>query len=64
MFDQFTPIIQELTQQPIAFLGGFCSGVLRLNLADDPIKTWLDEQIEHSAADHSSSSGPQSIEID
>ena len=42
--DELTPIIQKLTQQPAAFLGGFFSGVFRLNLADDPVKSWLDEQ--------------------
>ncbi|MDJ1172186.1 hypothetical protein PMG71_22410 [Roseofilum sp. BLCC_M154] len=64
MFDQFAPIFQELTQQPVAFFGGFCSGVLRLNLSEDPIKTWLDQQISTPETDTPSSSGPQSIEID
>jgi hypothetical protein len=41
---ELQPALVELTQQPIAFLGGFVSGVLRLNLADDPLKSWLEKQ--------------------
>jgi len=37
--DELTPIVKELFQQPVAFLGGFCSGVFRLNLSDDPVKS-------------------------
>jgi hypothetical protein len=43
-FDELTPLLQELTAQPIAFLGGLTSGLLRLNLNQDPVKSWLDEQ--------------------
>jgi hypothetical protein len=43
-FNELTPIVKELMEQPAAFLGGFLSGVFRLNLADDPVKSWLDEQ--------------------
>ncbi|MDB9516602.1 hypothetical protein PN466_06520 [Roseofilum reptotaenium CS-1145] len=64
MFDQFTPIFQELTQQPAAFFGGFCSGLLQLNLSEDPIKTWLDQQISTPETETNTTSGPQSIEID
>lgn len=69
--DELTPILKELTQQPVAFLGGFFSGVFRLNLSDDPVKSWLDEQIgspRYTAAttdsDNGKTSGPQSISID
>ena len=68
---ELSPLLQELTRQPLAFLGGFVSGALRLNLADDPVKSWLDQQAgvstSASTADPSSngkSSGPQSISID
>jgi hypothetical protein len=70
-FDELTPILKELTQQPVAFCGGFFSGVFRLNLADEPVKTWLDEQTGstgyHSAtgsSENGSSRGPQSISIE
>ena len=39
--DELTPFLQELARQPVAFLGGFVSGALRLNLDDDTVKSWL-----------------------
>lgn len=69
--DELTPIFKELTKEPIAFFGGFFSSVLRLNLSDDPVKTWLEQETGNSptssASDrdnNGSSSGPQSINID
>ncbi|MFB8790529.1 MAG: hypothetical protein U7123_17165 [Potamolinea sp.] len=69
--DELTPVFKELTQQPVAFLGGFFSGVLRLNLSDDPVKSWLDEQTgstgytaSTTGSDNGKSTGPQSISID
>lgn len=69
--DELTPIFKELTRQPMAFLGGLVSGVFRLNLADDPVKSWLDQQAGTSTPstfNHSTSNGrnngPQSISID
>jgi hypothetical protein len=63
-------LVQELTQQPVAFVGGLVSGLLRLNLADDPVRSWLDRQMgtaNSAPTNHSGngkSSGPQSISID
>jgi hypothetical protein len=66
--DELKPAIEELTKQPIAFLGGFASGVLRLKLSEDPLKSWLEQQgvTTFSATDMSSGngSGPQSISIE
>jgi hypothetical protein len=68
--DELIPVVKELIQQPIAFTGGFLSGLLRLNLNDDPIKSWIDDRVGStytpSAAEDSNgkSSGPQSISID
>lgn len=68
--DELMPILRELSQQPLAFLGGFASGVLKLNLADDPVKSWLDQQIAKTASAsgdgqvHNGKNGPQSISID
>jgi hypothetical protein len=69
--DELSPILKELTQQPVVFLGGFFSGVFRLNLADDPVKSWLDQQTgstSHTSAtsgsENGKSSGPQSISIE
>lgn len=68
--DELTPVVRELTSHPVGFLGGFFSGLFRLNLADDPVKSWLDQQaggVGYVPADSSSNgngSGPQSISID
>ena len=69
-FDELSPIFKEVTQQPVAFFGGLVSGLLRLSLADDPVKGWLDQ---HTTTSYPSSVGgirngngsaPQSISID
>ncbi|MGA0199546.1 MAG: hypothetical protein ACO3NK_10585 [Prochlorotrichaceae cyanobacterium] len=69
--EEFSPILQELTRNPVAFLGGFAAGLLRLNLSEDPVKTWLNQQGVAPEASPSSdpktggsSNGPQSITID
>ena len=64
--DELQPVVKELIQQPIAFLGGFASGLLRLQLSDDPLKKWLEQQGLVSYNDNSSDNGngPQSISID
>jgi hypothetical protein len=68
--DELTPIFKEFTQQPVAFLGGFFSGVFRLNLSDDPVKSWLDQQsgtvssAATTSTENGKASGPQSISID
>lgn len=67
--DELSPIIKELKQDPTAFLGGFFSGVLKLNLTDDPVKSWLDKQANTTSSndynDHNGNgSGPQSITIE
>ncbi len=68
--DELKPIIEGLTQQPVAFLGGFFSGVLKLNLYDDPIKSWLAKEGAEvpeapSTSDSSNgNNGPQSITIE
>lgn len=66
--DELTPFMRELAHQPVAFCGGFFSGLFRLDLAEDPVKTWLNKQgavptaANSAAADNSA--GPQSIDID
>ncbi len=69
--DELTPIFKELTQHPVSFLGGFVSGILRLSLADEPVKTWLDQQFGSSSytaarndVHNGKTSGPQTISID
>lgn len=66
--DELTPLFQELVNKPVAFMGGFASGLLRLDLADDPVKSWLNQKSgpnDHSDDDHTSNGGgPQSITIE
>ena len=70
--DELSPIVKELTSHPIALLGGLASGLLRLNLNDDPVKGWLEKRIGQSMPDSSfpsassngNGNGPQSISID
>ena len=68
--DELMPIFEGLTQQPIAFLGGFVSGVLKLNLSDDPVKSWLAKEgatVSQTSSPSQASNGnkgPQSITIE
>ncbi|MEL7333248.1 MAG: hypothetical protein AAFN12_13465 [Cyanobacteria bacterium J06560_2] len=66
--DELTPFVQELARQPIAFCGGFFSGLFRLDLTEDPVKSWLNKQgatpTDGSTANTSNPKGPQSIDID
>lgn len=69
--DELSPIFKQLVQHPASFLGGFASGVLRLNLADDPVKSWLDKQLGVNGylspvtdAHNGRTTGPQSISIE
>jgi hypothetical protein len=66
---ELMPVLKELSQQPIAFLGGFFSGMFRLNLADDPVKSWLDKQAGISypvstGSPNGKGNSPQSITIE
>ncbi len=65
LFDELKPIFQELIQQPVAFMGGFCSGVLQLNLTEDPWKSWLEQKggCDFKKDTHDQD-GPQSITIE
>lgn len=69
--DELSPIFQQLTKHPVSFMGGFFSGVLRLHLKDDPVKSWLDQQIGSSGstiptpdAQNGKANGPQQISIE
>ncbi|MGB7084323.1 MAG: hypothetical protein WBD47_02125 [Phormidesmis sp.] len=69
--DELTPFVRELARQPVAFCGGFFSGLFRLDLSEDPVKSWLNKQGANPAAGAPSgtstaanSKGPQSIDIE
>ncbi|MEH2434503.1 MAG: hypothetical protein V7K25_09665 [Nostoc sp.] len=68
---ELSPIFKEFIQHPVSFVGGLFSGVLRLNLAEDPVKSWLDQQTRSNSytstttdANNGKASGPQQISID
>jgi hypothetical protein len=42
---ELEPLFKQLTQHPVSFLGGFFSGMLRLNLSDEPVKSWLEQHL-------------------
>jgi hypothetical protein len=69
--DELTPLFKQLSQHPVSFMGGFVSGVLRLNLKDDPVKSWLDQQLGFTSytnltteTNNGKATGPQSITIE
>ncbi|BAZ13459.1 hypothetical protein NIES4071_52980 [Calothrix sp. NIES-4071] len=66
--DELSPIFKQLVQHPVSFLGGFASGALRLHLADDPVRSWLNQQMGTSytppVTNNGKSTGPQSISIE
>lgn len=65
--DELSPFVQELIGHPAAFLGGVASGLLRLNLADDPVQDWLRRQgatPTPTNSNHQNGSGPKTITID
>jgi hypothetical protein len=68
-FDELTPLLKEFAKEPVAFASGFVSGVLRLNLSDDPVKSWLEKQAGFTPTNTNTDRDnndrtPQSIEID
>ena len=65
---ELAPAFQKLLQQPVAFAGGFVSGILQLKLEEEPLSKWLENQGYNSSVPDSkpsrNSSKPQSIDID
>ena len=65
---ELAPAFQKLLQQPVAFASGFISGVLHLNLNEEPLSEWLEKQGYSSTGTNATTSNksdrPQSINID
>ena len=65
---ELTPAFQKFIQQPVAFASGFVSGVLHLNLNEEPLSQWLEKQGYSSVNNNSTiphnRDRPQSIDID
>ncbi|MGC1308026.1 MAG: hypothetical protein WA885_12430 [Phormidesmis sp.] len=68
--DELTPFVREIARNPVAFCGGFFSGLFRLDLSEDPVKSWLNKQGATTAGASNvpvvppNAKGPQSIDID
>ena len=64
---ELSPAFQKFIQQPIAFAGGFISGVLHLNPNEEPLSQWLEKQGYNSTPTttiNNNGDRPQSIDID
>ena len=66
---ELSPAFQKFIQQPIAFAGGFASGIFQLKLNEEPLSKWLQEQgynpsVNSTVIISNSSKKPQSIDID
>lgn len=66
---ELTPALQKFIQQPVAFAGGFVSGILQLKLNEEPLSQWLEQQgynsvVNNNSATPNNSDRPQSINID
>ncbi len=65
---ELAPAWQKLVQQPVAFASGFVSGILHLNINEEPLSQWLAKQGYNPAGNNFSTSNnsdrPQSIDID
>ena len=69
--DELNPLFQEVIQKPLAFTGGFVSGVLKLNPESDPLMGWISQTtgIDFSTPGSTSNNddtnnGPQTIDIE
>lgn len=66
--DELQPLLKEFLQQPLAFTNGFASGILRLKLSEDPLKSWLQQQgvtnFTYTDSSSGNGGGPKSISID
>lgn len=67
---ELTPALQKFLQQPVAFAGGFVSGILQLKLDEQPLSQWLEKQGSNFTSNQPNSATPktgdkpQSINID
>ncbi|NJK61572.1 MAG: hypothetical protein HC921_01795 [Synechococcaceae cyanobacterium SM2_3_1] len=59
-------LLSEIFQNPIPFAAGFVAGILNVDVHQDPVKGWLEQQGVHMKATPAtpSSKGPQNISIE
>lgn len=60
---ELNPIFEEFTKEPLAFVNGFVAGALRLNLDQDPLKSWLEQQGFDPTTKNNNGNQPKSISI-
>ncbi len=61
---ELSPVFQEFLRQPIAFSGGFCSGILKLKLNEEPLAGWLAKQGYTKDNNNDDDNRPKTISID
>ncbi|HHP7229292.1 MAG TPA: hypothetical protein ACFCUY_00360 [Xenococcaceae cyanobacterium] len=63
---ELSPVFQELLRQPVAFSSGFFSGLLKLNISEEPLASWLAKQgyTPNSTINNDDNSRPKTISID
>ena len=42
--EELVNLYQEAVKEPVAFFGGIMAGMLKLNLNDEPLASWLKSQ--------------------
>lgn len=59
-------LLSEFFQNPIPFAAGFVAGILKVDVNQDPVKGWLEQQGVHMkpSSATTSSKGPQNINIE
>ncbi|XFA73856.1 hypothetical protein RYO59_002115 [Thermosynechococcaceae cyanobacterium Okahandja] len=61
---ELTPLVKELSQKPVAFMGGFVSGLLGLSLDQQPVKDWLKQYGDYQPPSPPPASDFKNIRID
>ncbi|MEN9224543.1 MAG: hypothetical protein Q6M54_03635 [Thermostichus sp. DRC_bins_24] len=57
---------KEFLSNPVPFCGGLLSGLLRLDVKQDPLRSWLESQglVVEDGPSSGNSAGPKSISIE
>ncbi|MDJ0742215.1 MAG: hypothetical protein QNJ32_02515 [Xenococcaceae cyanobacterium MO_167.B27] len=61
---ELSPVCREFLQQPVAFSGGFFSGLLKLKLNEEPLAGWLTKQGYTKDSNDDDDNRPKTISID
>jgi len=61
---EMNEVWKTFLSNPVVFCGGFLSGLLRLDVRQDPLRSWLESQGLRVEDPPASTQGPQSIAIE